>query len=299
MCDGFNDCDDGSDELHDDCKLITEDFKCKRRFGMSDYIRLPLSWTMNGIVDCIGGEDENENIWKRCGNLTENTLRWIYKKEEEGKRGRKNGCSDVFLCSEGDANFVNLDVVCDGVESCGMSLENKICTISRDFPNIRKITSIGMSNEAADLCIVTKTNSKDCVQKEFIGPAGIIFGVSKTLNVPKNKVNCNHLFGEFYVYLSCMDLCINSTCPLPGTPLKYNACPGQYPERIYSLANNTNLTFVTKSRIHKIIKATISSATTHVVWSSARFVILQMTAVTCLTKGTARIMFVVAMMRII
>ena len=235
MCDGVNDCDDGSDELHDDCKLTADSFQCKRRFGIDKEMSLPLEWRRDGMVDCINGGDENQDEWKQCGNETKKTLRWIHNK--------KGDCSDVFLCSKGNTTFVSLDIVCDGVESCGVSLENDICRISRDFSNIRRIPLV--SDRVAILC--TETDSKECERKDFIGPAGPTFGVSKTLKVPKTKVDCNGLFGELYVYLSCMDLCIDSTCPLSDTPVKYDDCPGQYPERVYSLANNKNLTFVTKS----------------------------------------------------
>ena len=147
-----------------------------------------------------------------------------------------------------DVQIFCTKVVCDGVESCGKSLENNVCKISRDFPNIKR--SPPNKGRVVDLCAnMTITKSNDCEQREFVGPAGKIFGLKTLLNVPKKRVNCTNMFGEFYVYLSCMDLCENSSCPMSETPLRYDACPGQYRDRMYSLANGRSLTFVTKSAV--------------------------------------------------
>ena len=46
-----------------------------------------------------------------------------------------------------------------------------------------------------------------------------------------------------------MDLCLDARCPLnKNRTLLYNSCPGQYPDRVYTLANNSFLTFVAKSK---------------------------------------------------
>ena len=87
------------------------------------------------------------------------------------------------------------------------------------------------------------------MQKEFYGLTGKTFGVNQTLNVPREKIDCSKLFGEFYVYLSCLNLCIDSKCPIAEAPLKYDDCPRQYPNRFCSLTDNSKLTFVTKSEV--------------------------------------------------
>eukprot|EP00116_Pleurobrachia_bachei_P013181 sb/3473443/ len=69
LCDGHKDCNSGSDEK---CSWNTTDFKCERRFHTVYRERkplfLPMSWVMDGVVDCLDGRDENEKIWKACGN---------------------------------------------------------------------------------------------------------------------------------------------------------------------------------------------------------------------------------------
>ena len=237
MCDRADDCKDESDEFHDDCNVEASNFRCIRRFGNGKNMSVPLSWIMDGETDCTNEKDENMTLWKPC-NKSELYKRWVTHEEN---------CTDVFLCSVGNPSYVRLDVLCDGVESCGESLENDVCKISRDFPNVER--SLPIEDKVADAC--TTNEMQNCSVTKFIGPAGQTFGVDTYINSPKGKVDCSKLFGEFYVYLSCMNHCINEpVCPLAATPLKYNACPGQYPDRVYSLADNKHLTFVTRSLAH-------------------------------------------------
>ena len=66
-----------------------------------------------------------------------------------------------------------------------------------------------------------------CQIKEFEGPSGEDFGFTVKLNIGDSKPNCIHLFGENYVFFSCMGMCEDSPCPLLNTPLNYS-CPGRY-----------------------------------------------------------------------
>ena len=85
--------------------------------------------------------------------------------------------------------------------------------------------------------------------QEFRSRFGDIFGSKIMVNAPTTKLDCRGVFGEYYVFLSCMGLCLDSTCPLnfQDTPLYHDSCPGQYPDRVSTLANNSHLTFVTMS----------------------------------------------------
>eukprot|EP00116_Pleurobrachia_bachei_P003954 sb/3464216/ len=64
LCDGTNDCSSGADEAK--CQT-TEHFICERRFhtvyAERRPLALPMSWVMDGIVDCLDRRDEDEKNW--------------------------------------------------------------------------------------------------------------------------------------------------------------------------------------------------------------------------------------------
>ena len=242
MCDGKFDCIDKSDETDDMCKTMTTKHTCKRGFGTHVTLRypslpLPVSWIMDGQVDCLDGLDEGlSEGWSFCGDTDSGTFRVKLEHDQV--------CQDVFLCPGSNRSYVHLDLLCDGVESCGT--ENEVCAIARDFPPIN--TSALYSGAHKDVCrSIFIPSGNPCVIKEFPIPSVDVFGVDKIkVNVPTSKVDCSNIFGELYVFLSCMDLCLNSSCPLENAlPLLHDSCPGQYPGRTFTLANNSYLTFVT------------------------------------------------------
>ena len=248
MCDNSRDCEDGRDELSDTCTLMTDSFRCRRKFGkFKENSMIPVSWLLDIEVDCINGEDEETSKWRGCFEESDRDKYVI---------PQNKSCQDVFICSRPSSALntsIRLDVMCDGVESCGLEneVEKEVCRYSRDFPDIAKIAPT--KGEITDVCsAIIDTRRNSCERKEFVfADKTTIFGVNKWLDIPRVRVNCDDKFGEFYVYLSCMDRCDNENviCPLGDTPtpLSYDACPGQYPDRIYTLAGEKNLTFVTKS----------------------------------------------------
>ena len=237
ICDGISDCPDQSDENPQFCKTMTlelnKNFVCIRRFQPRiGETRIPLFWIMDNEVDCMNGEDENLAIWGFC---------------LENKAPYQKNCKIAFLCPGVNLLKVRLDYLCNRIESCGDGVENEICRIARDFPDFKKVAQY--DGTARDVC----QNSSNCEQRDFTGPwsPGEVFGVKKiTLYVPKYQISCKDLFGEHYLFLSCMGLCSeeNITCLLNrNSMLLYNSCPGQFPDRVITLADNSFLTFANKS----------------------------------------------------
>ena len=188
---------------------------------------------MDDETDCMDGMDEQVENLKFCGNKTDKSYR--LKESDEG-------CKNVYLCPRGDNTYVQFEQLCDGVETCGDGAENEVCRIARDFPTIKKTAGI-YKEKIRNVCI-----GSSCKVEEFIRPWGDIYGELRIdLNAPSYQVNCSGLFGEDYLMLSCMDLCLDATCPLNNRTLVYDSCPGQYLDRVYTLANSSFLTFVNKS----------------------------------------------------
>ncbi|KAL5247874.1 hypothetical protein ACHWQZ_G017146 [Mnemiopsis leidyi] len=226
MCDGVLDCPDGSDELHSTCKYMITDQKCRRRFGSDSLLATPVAWVMDGELDCFNGTDEASENWQIC-EISAGKFRI---NSEGNKR-----CSDVFLCPEED-KFVYVELLCDKAPSC--SVEESVCQAAGRL----HYSKTSHKEYTTDFCISEET----CSVEEFVRPSGQIFGSSKImLNVPWNRIDCGNTFGDSYVYLSCMNRCLNAPCPLPATPLEHDSCPGQYPDRVYTVSNSSSLTFVT------------------------------------------------------
>ena len=240
MCDGVQDCADGSDENHGMCEFMSNNFNfsCNRTFKpRSVEHKIPVSWILDDERDCMNGEDEDKSLWKSCSGA----IKQIVLPNED--------CFNSYWCPGGNnSQHVQFDVLCDGIEGCRDQGENRVCDISRDFSDLDKVASL-VKDSIRSLC---NENINTCEVREFKRPWGDIFGEPKIeLLVPTSKVKCSELFGEYYLYLSCMNLCEEPDiiCPLHGETriLQYNSCPGQYPNRAYTLGNNSFLTFVNES----------------------------------------------------
>ncbi|KAL5251432.1 hypothetical protein ACHWQZ_G016961 [Mnemiopsis leidyi] len=239
MCDGKQDCSDKSDEVNELCRFMTKEFKCERRFSPGKKLGIPVSWIFDVDEDCMNGEDEDDDKWEFCGNKEKVSYRL---KPDDGV------CENVFLCPGNDRSYVLFEQLCDGVETCGVNgRENAVCQVARDFGLSRNSSVMNGS-----LCLSGDAlNDSLCSEEQFTRPGGVVFGVESSISLiaPHSKVDCRHAFGEYYVYLSCMGKCSDAgfKCPLKKQPLRHDSCPGQYPDRVYTLANNSSLTFVTRT----------------------------------------------------
>ena len=238
-CDDKNDCADRSDETDLSCGSNTQE-KCKRRAGRMEELPIPLTWLRDGFKDCVDGEDE-EDIWPTCG--IEKSQRFVVDSKT---------CQNVYICPWGKPGYVELDDLCDGIETCGN--ENKVCLEARESKTLFSSTMTANKGLTKKLsyCLNGIKDSQNfmgsCQASSFIFPDHDFFGVDTrtTLILPREKQNCDFMYGEQYVYTSCKHLCISSPCPLKNIPT-YEVCPSQYRNRVGTLANNQYLAFFVKS----------------------------------------------------
>ena len=243
MCDVTPDCNDKSDETDPICLVKTRS-TCRRKIGRRGELALPLVWINDGIEDCVDGEDELD-IWPTCGAGT--TYRLVTSNDT---------CQNVFLClGEEEEGFVELDQLCDGLETCGN--ENQICSLSRTSSKVSTtvLTTLNGNSKSLSFCLkglssLSGLNNNFCSKEDFIFPDHQYFGVDTKTEVTLPgfaSQNCDDMFGEQHVYTSCTNKCKNSTCPLKNLP-RYEVCPNQYPDRVGTIANNEYLVFFTRSR---------------------------------------------------
>ena len=239
ICNGVMDCTDKTDETSDICSRMTKQV-CSRKYVQASKLMLPLAWVSDGHIDCLNGRDENVQLWKRCG------VGKIQRFVSEGTI-----CFDVYICLNGPKNFIEFDKLCDRVESCG----NEMCKITRNRPLVhaKLLTSNKRQiSKTALHCLkglkTLELLTKPCLEfsTDLLGIA--ILGYSPSiLNLPVGTHDCRYMYGELYLYISCLGYCKSSDCPLSNRePLKHDSCPAQYQQRIYTLASNSALTFVVR-----------------------------------------------------
>ena len=243
LCDGIIDCPHQTDENNPICWKMTEG-TCLRTVRNDGIPRsIPLAWLLDGVVDCMDRKDELP-IWPTCG--VRETMRFM----EDSK---SKSCENVFLCH--GTGFVHYEDLCDGFESCGM--ENRVCKVSRGYASIQtKPSFISVSRSSLEIrlsyCLKGVENIPllqngycQFVRYRFISDE--IFGVSEKnrIHIPSVPQNCDHLYGENYVWTSCTGNCLQSKCPLKTAP-RFEYCPGQISRRIGTLVADSYLAFVTK-----------------------------------------------------
>ena len=242
LCDGEEDCKDGIDERISLCKNMTED-TCIRRGGSDTRdLQLPLAWLMDGVKDCMNGDDETDD-WPTCG--VNETRRFVTDNKT---------CSNVFLCRTGSPGFVELNDLCDGIDTCGN--ENRVCTTSKGSRKITKkvATSKQGLHKQLSYCLQglekLQNLAQRCTTEGFTYPKGDIYGVTRPdITLPNVRTNCDSMFGEQYIYSSCTGKCSgSSSCPLTNMRvLKHDSCPEYYHDRVKTIVNNEYLTFAVKA----------------------------------------------------
>ena len=250
LCDRRVDCPDRTDELGAPC-LKRSVWPCNRPFSVDtssiNVVNFPLVWVNDGVEDCQGGEDESDQ-WPTCGSGI--TKRY---------RRMEDMCSEVYLCTSG--SFVELPSLCDKVETCGNEI--RVCQISRNTVSAsNRVVSIEGSITTPTIVIfptcldglieIQRFQNSLCTRRvpfklenhEFLGKTGLT-----EIAAPGRRISCDYMFGEAFVYMSCTGQCVNSSCPLTK-PVQHNSCANQFPGRIYSIRNNSDITFAVRSRGH-------------------------------------------------
>ena len=240
FCDGFFDCSDKSDETHMICDSMTLS-TCFRRYRHETELSIPISWLMDGIKDCMDGEDETE-MWPTCG--VGSLSRYV---PDSSK------CEDVYICSSRSYYFVAFQDLCDGHDFCDQA---KVCGQSRSSEHVFTnpvATGIEKPLEFLTHCVAGVSTSlgqyiSPCVQEDFLPVS--IFGLNgvPTIVIPKTIVDCRKVFGKVYVYLSCSGKCRdNPSCPLRS--VNHDSCiaNNQYRDRVITMENKNRLTFLKKN----------------------------------------------------
>ena len=208
------------------------------RYRHEDKLRIPVSWLNDGIEDCIMGEDELD-IWPTCEVL--NQLRRVTD---------NTTCKKAFKCTQGLSEYVELDQLCDGKEDC--IKETSVCHAARftDRPFVSPLSFQGKLHSLHCLPGLESQSNlmNSCTEAIFKNPDFPTYGAKEKIKIqiPEGKINCEHLFGELYVYLSCLNKCLNIVCPL--SPLKQESCSQDSFEKILSLSGSGTLTIVAKNR---------------------------------------------------
>ena len=241
LCDQIEDCLSGADEKMAICRSMTKRV-CHRVYKHDRALQIPIAWLRDGVDDCLDAIDE-EDVWQTCGIGP--TKRFVV--------SINTTCKEVFLCKHDQAAFVEFKDMCDGIDTCGR--ETRICVkshkINPTFDNVLTVRKSGGEEKVLLYCLPGLQSLQEianhCVINE-VNLSGVeVFGVQSisTIIRPNTIVNCDHTFGEVYVTLSCAGYCEDSICPLQKK-IQYNSCPQQHQNRIYTVANKTFLSFVTK-----------------------------------------------------
>ena len=240
-CDGdAHHCGNGVDENKWRCNGMTERFTCHRRV-FKPYRRrilpqsIPIEWACDGIQDCIDGSDEDREIWRVC--LEGSNYEHFVEKHKE--------CRDVFIC---ESQFVKLQDLCRNKDIC--ESERKVCdNIAQNKRGFLTQATKFKKQKVLGHCVPGINLQKDTRHPELSCNTTTVsmyeeaYGtIPASLIHPAKPQSCRSYYGELYVYLSCLGLCLDAQCPLQK--IEHDSCSIERikPELFYTLTKNNTLT---------------------------------------------------------
>ena len=249
ICDGKVDCDNGHDERF--CEELQTDVECIRRvrnvISSKNPSKILRAWVRDNVQDCEDGEDENIDMWKECkykinGGKTVKKISY---------KNKADPCNTEFVCRDPLADepvLIDPNHMCDGTfmkENCPVA--SKICKLSRDKEVNVTVLSQSRTRKFLPPCLPglkSEANNSHMRCKIYIMEASYGTAPIEIFAPVTAEYNCENLFGEFYVYAACLNLCTNERvkCPIRRTDY-LTSCP-EMNERILTLTKEGNLTFV-------------------------------------------------------
>ena len=234
LCDNKIDCIGGSDEKSAHCSRVAAE-SCKRKYHYNKPLKLPIGWIDDGIEDCVGGMDEDIGKWNTC-SYSNFAISGIEQ------------CEDVYICSYGYPLYVEIPSLCDESVSCEGG--NGICKTAVLASSQITYSHVEVENVYhLHYCLSglqdMYLHNAQCEHATY--PTDDILGTHPNyLFLPVKQVNCEYVYGEQYVYLSCSGKCYNTKCPVKTTPLSGSTCSNNLKRRTYSISSSGNLALVGK-----------------------------------------------------
>ena len=243
LCDGAVDCSGNVDEGEYFCGTMTqENIGCVRKLSSDRKgSSIPVSWVMDGVKDCVNAVDEEPSLWDRvCG--TGNIARYSYQE--------KSICSNIplFKCP-GSNNYLRNDDLCRGILNCDtlfckiVSRKGHLRSYIQQINNEKRL--FHCFNGLYNLQIFLGACSPIPLQND-LKAHGVVDNVVLITSIAYSKfINCQDIFGELYLYLSCTDQCNqNVACPLKS--LTYKSCVNYLGSRTLTITSKYQLTIAVR-----------------------------------------------------
>lgn len=177
------------------------------------------------MADCEGGVDEDTHQWVRCDQSEVYTEHGV-------------DCLDYYYCGPSKDDKIPFAYLCDRINSC--SNEAEVCRISRDQVDVQSTVLELRGTVYLSYCVPgLQLHGRGCVEDLFVHQ-DTIFGAHPFKIVrPRDPIDCSALFGEGYVYATCLGICQDTslTCPLTPTPHQSTCpCADQFKSKVFTVA---------------------------------------------------------------